>query len=174
MPDKSSLVAIGQIVKPHGVHGEFKVTPLTDFIEERFTNLKEFYLFNDNDGAVKCSVVSVKLTPRYVIIGAKGFAIEDAERLRGRFIYIDKSEVFKLSEGVFYAFDLVGLRVVDAASGGEIGEVVGIYDGPGNDLIEVKLDSDSRVVLVPFVRQFIKKIDFTERKLHIEVMEGLI
>jgi len=61
MPDKSSLVAIGQIVKPHGVHGEFKVTPLTDFIEERFTNLKEFYLFNDNDGAVKCSVVSVKL-----------------------------------------------------------------------------------------------------------------
>jgi len=95
MSERLDFVAIGRIIKPHGVHGEFKVLPLTDFIEERFSNLKDFFLFNENDGAVKCSVVSVKFTPRYIILCADGFTIERVESLRDRLIYIDKKNIIK-------------------------------------------------------------------------------
>lgn len=174
MPDKSNLVAIGQIVKPHGVHGEFKVLPLTDFIEERFSNLKDFFLFNENDGAVKCSVVSVKFTPRYVIVGAEGFTIERVEALRDDYIYINKKDIFDAGEDSFYAFDLVGLAVIDEATGKRIGEIVNVYAGTGNDMIEVSTGVGGETALVPFVKRFVKKIDIKGGAVYIEVVEGLL
>jgi 16S rRNA processing protein RimM len=175
MPDKSNLVAIGRIIKPHGVHGEFKVLPLTDFIEERFSDLKDFFLFNENDGAVKCSVVSVKFSPRCVILGAEGFTMERAERLRDEFIYIDKKDIMKTGGDDFYAFDLVNLKVYDNETKNLIGSVINVYSGSGNDMIEIALaGGDSKTALVPFVKQFIKKIDISGGSIYIEVMEGLL
>ena len=174
MPDKSNLVAIGRIIKPHGVHGEFKVLPLTDFIEERFSSLKDFFIFNQNDGAVKCSVVSVKFTPRYIILGAEGFTIESVERLRDEFIYIDKKDIMDAGDDNFYAFDLVGLEVFDNDTKKRLGEVINVFSGSGNDMIEILIDADSRTALVPFVKQFVKKIDIGGKAIYIEVMEGLL
>ncbi|HBC76973.1 MAG: 16S rRNA processing protein RimM [Candidatus Wallbacteria bacterium GWC2_49_35] len=178
MPDKSNFVAIGQIIKPHGVHGEFKVLPLTDFIEERFSNLKDFFIFNENDGAVKCSVVSVKFTPRYVIVGAEGFTIERAEALREQYIYIEKKDIMDAGEDNFYAFDLVGLAVIENATGRRLGEIINVYSGSGNDMIEISIagdaGGDAKTALVPFVKQFVKKIDIKGGAVYIEVLEGLL
>lgn len=174
MPDKSNLVAIGRIIKPHGVHGEFKVLPLTDFIEERFSSLKDFFIFNQNDGAVKCSVVSVKFTPRYIILGAEGFTIESVERLRDEFIYIDKKDIMDAGDDNFYAFDLVGLEVFDNNSKKRLGEVINVFSGSGNDMIEISTDAGSKTALIPFVKQFVKKIDIGGKAIYIEVMEGLL
>ncbi|HOT78233.1 MAG TPA: ribosome maturation factor RimM [Candidatus Wallbacteria bacterium] len=174
MPDKSNLVAIGRIIKPHGVHGEFKVLPLTDFIEERFSSLKDFFIFNQNDGAVKCSVVSVKFTPRYIILGAEGFTIESVERLRDEFIYIDKKDIMDAGDDNFYAFDLVGLEVFDNDTKKRLGEVINVFSGSGNDMIEISTDAGSKTALIPFVKQFVKKIDIGGKAIYIEVMEGLL
>ncbi len=174
MTAQPDLIAIGRIIKPHGVHGEFKVLPLTDFIEERFSNLKDFFLFNENDGAVKCSVVSVKFTPRYIIVCADGFTIERVESLRDRFIYIDKKNITKTNENNFYAFDIVGLTVIDANTGENLGEVLNVYNGSGNDLIEISYAQKSKTALIPFVKQFIKKIDTQKGAIFIEIMEGLL
>jgi 16S rRNA processing protein RimM len=175
MPDKSNFVAIGQIIKPHGVHGEFKVLPLTDFIEERFSNLKDFFIFNENDGAVKCSVVSVKFTPRYVIVGAEGFTIERAEALRGEYIYIEKKDIMDAGEDNFYAFDLVGLAVIENGTGRRLGEIINVYSGSGNDMIEIATAGDAgATALVPFVKQFVKKIDIKGGAVYIDVLEGLL
>jgi len=175
MPDKSNLVAIGRIIKPHGVHGEFKVLPLTDFIEERFLSLKDFFLFNENDGAVKCSVVSVKFSPRYIIVGAEGFTLERAEMLRDEFIYIDKKDAIKTGADDFYAFDLINLKVYDIKTQKLIGSVINVYSGSGNDMIEISFMEDgSKTALVPFVKQFVKKIDIGGGAMYIEVMEGLL
>jgi len=198
MPANSSFIAIGQIVKPHGVFGEFKLLPLTDFVEERFSALSEFYLLKDDrsnisdaspqgdasrvfEGAVpapadakKCAVKSVKMSPKYVILGSPEISLDDVERLRGSFIYIKKEDAMKLSENQFYPYQLVGMTVIDAATGEEAGVVIEAMNGVGNDAIEIDFKGARNTVLVPFVSEFIKKIDFEQKRIYINVMEGLI
>ncbi|HNY11660.1 MAG TPA: ribosome maturation factor RimM [Candidatus Wallbacteria bacterium] len=198
MPTNLSFVAIGQIVKPHGVFGEFKLLPLTDFVEERFSALSEFYLLKDDrsnisdaspqgdasrifegsamaDGDVrKCTVKSVKMSPKYVIVGSPEIKLDDVERLRGSFIYIRKEDAMKLSENQFYPYQLVGMTVVDVATGEAVGEVTEAMNGIGNDAIEICFNGAKNAVLVPFVKEFVKKIDFDQHRIYINVMEGLI
>lgn len=198
MPTNSSFIAIGQIVKPHGVFGEFKLLPLTDFVEERFSALSEFYLLKDDrsnisdaspqgdasrvfEGAAspeasarKCTVKSVKMSPKYVILGSPEITLDDVERLRGSFIYIKKEDAMQLSENQFYPYQLVGMTVIDAATGEDVGEVVEAMNGIGNDALEISFKKAKNTVLVPFVNEFVKKIDFDQNRIYINVMEGLL
>jgi len=199
----TTFVAIARIAKPHGIRGEFSVTPFIDaeLVEDRFSSLKEFYLKNsggsgpsgiaaaaaasagasgstsddarEQEGYRKCTVSSVKFTPRYVIIGSPEVTLADAQRLYNSFVFIRRSELAKLPDGVFYAYELIGASVFDE-QGKLRGEVCDAINSTGNDLIEVKLAEGGQTVLVPFVGEFIKKVDVEAAEVVVNFMEGLI
>ena len=174
IPDKPEFVAIGKIVKPHGIAGEFKVTPFSQNVEQRFRNLKSFYLIKkSSETAVLHNVTSVKLTPRYVILASDKIKLEDLDYLRDCYIYIKSDELAQLSEGNFYSFELINMRAIDE-TGNVLGIVSDIIEGTGNDIIEITLDADGRKVMVPFVKAFIKKVDTKGQIITINVMEGLL
>lgn len=176
MPE-NSFVAIAKIAKPHGIGGEFSAVPFIDgeYVEERFGALKEFFLKAPQDagGYRRCAVSSVKFTPRYVIIGSPDVTLADAQRLYNSFVFIRRSDAMDLPEGVFYACDLIGAKVYDV-EGGLRGEVSDAINSTGNDLIEVSLACDGRKVLVPFVGEFVKKVDVKAGAVVVNFMEGLI
>ena len=173
-PDRPEFVAIGKIVKPHGIAGEFKVTPFSQNVEQRFRNLKSFYLIKKSgEAAILHNVTSVKLTPRYVILASDKIKLEDLDYLRDCYIYIKSDELAQLSEGNFYSFELINMRAIDE-TGTVLGIVSDIIEGTGNDIIEITLDADGRKVMVPFVKAFIKKVDTKGQIITINVMEGLL
>ena len=55
-------VVIGKISAPHGVRGEVRIVPLTDF-PERFENLKTVFLEDDS----KMELESVKFSNKFII-----------------------------------------------------------------------------------------------------------
>ncbi len=171
---RPEYVAIGKIIKPHGIAGEFKVTPFSQNVEHRFRKLQSFYLIrNDGDTPVLHTVTSVKITPRYVILGSDKIKLEDLDRLRDCYIYIKSEELEELSDGNFYSFELINMRAVDT-NGNELGFVSDILEGIGNDIIELTVTASGQKAMIPFVKAFINNVDVAGKTITINVMEGLL
>ncbi len=110
---------IGEVLKPHGIRGEVKIKPYAQNPED-FLRWQTLYL-KEGGGwkpvAAKCSRVHDGFA--YVTIGAC-HTPEEAEKLRGAQLYIDRANAAKLPEGMYYIADLIGCRAIDG-DGRELG-----------------------------------------------------
>ena len=101
-------IVIGKIGAPHGVHGEMRVIPLTDF-PERFQTLSQVYA-----GDELMDVEDCWYHKQFVIMKLKQCPHrEAAAELTGRLLYVDKADAMPLEEGEYYTFDIIGLEVFD-------------------------------------------------------------
>jgi 16S rRNA processing protein RimM len=93
-----------------------------------------------------------------------------AERLRGP-VYVAVEERRSLEEGEYWRDDLIGCRVV-TPSGGDIGVVGEVIEGPVQDLLSV--DLDDRNILVPLVKEIVVAVDLQARRVTIDPPAGLV
>ncbi len=164
------MIRIGQITAPHGVRGEVRVYPLTDF-PERFVRLRRALLGPD------ARPVGVRY--RGEVRGLIVLAIEgctdrnQAEKLRRQYLSVPRSEVWPLPEGHYYDFDLIGLDVVDP-EGAHLGKVVEVdHNSPVHDLYVVETAPGKRY-MVPAVRTFVREIDLEQGRMVIKPIPGLL
>jgi 16S rRNA processing protein RimM len=67
-------------------------------------------------------------------------------------------------------FELTGCRVVDE-NGKNFGEVNEVINNPANDLLQVM--KNGKEYLVPMVKEIVKKVDVENKRIVIEVLDGL-
>lgn len=166
----TDLIKIGQITAPHGVRGEVRVYPLTDF-PERFTTLRQVLLGPDaRPVGVRCKGTVKNL----IILSIDGVEDRDqAEKLRLQYVQVPKSEVPPLPEGHYYVFDLVGLDVVDP-DGKHLGKLVEVStDSPAHDIYVVETAPRKRY-MVPAVKTFVKEIDLPGGRIVVQPIPGLL
>jgi len=160
--NEPELIAVGKILNAHGIRGELKVYPLTN-IPDRFLDIGDI-LVEYPDGAIqKRHVQHARYAGDYVIV--KFDAIDtrnDAERLSGSFISVPLSQVPALDEGIYYAFDLLGMRVEDE-QGVVSGEIVDIESFPANDVLVIR-KNDGVIVHVPAVSEFVVAVDVDQKR----------
>jgi 16S rRNA processing protein RimM len=164
------LIKIGQITAPHGIRGEVRVFPLTDF-PERFTTLRQVLLGPEaRPTSVRCRGTVKNL----IILQVDGVEDRDqAEKLRLHYLQIPKSELYPLSEGQYYLFDLVGLNVIDP-TGAPLGKLVAVdQTNPVHDLYVVEMAPRKRY-MVPAVKAFVKEIDLQKGHVVIQPIPGLL
>lgn len=164
------LIRIGQITAPHGVHGEVRVFPLTDF-PERFTTLRKALLGPD---ARPISVRCRGAVKNLIILKIEGVDDRDeADKLRQQYLQVPKSEVYPLPEGHYYVFDLVGLDVVDP-DGKLLGKLVDVSNAsPAHDLYVVETAPGKRY-MVPAVKRFIQEVSLEKGQVVIKPIPGLL
>ena len=68
--------------------------------------------------------------------------------------------------------DLLGMKVVTAAEG-EIGTIAEVYDAPAGPLLSVTR-AEGKELLIPFVRETVRRLDAAEKVLELEVPPGLL
>ncbi|HWI62438.1 MAG TPA: ribosome maturation factor RimM [Symbiobacteriaceae bacterium] len=166
----SDLIKIGQITAPHGVRGEVRVYPLTDF-PERFTTLRQVLIGPEaRPVGIRCRGTLKNL----LIVEIDGVADRDqAEKLRLQYLQVPKSEVHPLPEGSYYVFDLIGLDVVDP-EGNPLGKLVAVtQESPAHDIYVVETAPRKRY-MVPAVKTFVKQIDLPGGKVVIQPIPGLL
>lgn len=79
----------------------------------------------------------------------KGIATrEDAERINGLELYIDRDQLPETDEGEYYHADLIGLRALDPA-GAVIGKVFAVHNFGAGDIIEIA-PPQGTTLLLPF------------------------
>ncbi|GMH39685.1 hypothetical protein BSKO_07583 [Bryopsis sp. KO-2023] len=183
-------VSVGVIGPPHGVKGEMKVKPTTDFPGDRLGTPGERWLQAPSmplrRRAKEKIPVSAHLKKGYAayykghhlwVVALKGVDTrEKANALRGHSILIPAHSRDELQEDDFYVQDLVGLRVFKQGETEALGTICDLYDGIGGcDLLKVKMSEDEkRTFLVPFSEQIVPVVDLKGGRIEIDPVDGLL
>ena len=164
-------VVIGVVTAPHGVGGEIRVLPTTDF-PERFGRLRECRLAS-GDQVITYKVRSVRPHRRFYLIRLAGVDDrEAAQDLRNARLVIRRNEVMPLPEGHYYVFDLEGISVYTTL-GEDVGALAEVVTGPANDIYVIRR-AGRPDALIPAVRQVIKEVDVRNRRMVIDPIPGLL
>ena len=164
------FIAIGRIVRPHGVRGEVAVEVLTDF-PERFDTIEMVYL-GDTLKAETWQVTGVRWHKARVLLTFRD--CEDrsaAERLRGLLVQVPIEEAIPLPEDEYYPYELVGLDVV-TIEGEDLGRVSEVLFTGANDVYVVI--GPHGQILLPAIADVIIHVDLDEGQIVVRLMEGLV
>jgi 16S rRNA processing protein RimM len=165
---------LGYIVKTHGLRGhvaaEFDVDDPT-----AYKKLKTLYLsFPAAPAKLQAHAVE-KIQFQHgtrVLLKLKGIdRIEEAEPLRGAQLYLPLTELPELDDDQFYYHDVLGFTVVDENLG-ELGVVENFYELPQQDVLAMRYQGQE--VLIPVVDELISHADTDERKVFVNLPEGLL
>ena len=172
MIDKSDLVNIGTLARPHGVGGEvlLRLQPaLTGYEPD------PDYIFIDlMGGLIPLEVYSLryKNEQELLLLLDTIDSEEKARRLQGSDVFIDPEQLGEApDEGDFSLADLIGLSVYDRTAG-FIGIVTGIEEVSNNPIAYI--DHNGSEVMLPVHKDLISNIDLEKQIMKIDAPEGLI
>ena len=165
VPDASNeRIVIGRVGAAHGIRGELRIIPLTDF-PERFPALREVMV-----GDELLHIESVKPQGKNFLMRFREYAVrEDAQRLTGRLLTVARAEAAPLDEGEYYVFDIVGLTVYDEEDN-ELGTVENVLRTGSNDVYAVRSE-DGREILIPALRKVVRTIDVPNGRMTVRLSE---
>ncbi len=151
MTDETGLVPVGRVGRPHGLDGAFVVERASD--DGRRWEVGASVLV---DGAP----ATIELSRR---VGGRRRAIRLNRQVeRGAVLAVHVSELPTPEPDSYYAFQLVGLVVVDE-EGRELGSVVEVHPGVANDNLEL---ADG--TLVPLIGDAVRTVDLDAGRIVVE------
>ena len=154
------LLEVGKIVNTHGLRGEVKVVPWTDypevFADIDFVYVKKKSEYQKNNLIVRFSQIT---------------DINMAEKYKNQVIYAEREILGELPEGVYYIADLIGLDIV-TEDGEKIGTVSDVFNTGSNDIYEVKREGKKNLLL-PVIDDVVLNIDVDSGKITVRMMDGL-
>ena len=165
---------VGKIVNTHGVQGELRVLSVTDFAEERFQVGNELAMFKPGETKpTKVKILTHRQHKNFDLITLENvYNLKLAEELKNSELKIEKDRVQALPEGEYYYHEILGC-VVFAEDGSKIGEVKEVLATGANDVWVVK-DAKGKDQLIPFIPSIVLEVNVSEKRIVIEVIEGLL
>lgn len=160
----NDYLLIGEITKPQGVRGEIKVRPIT-CDPYRFEGMEYVYIVNN--GVYEKKKIGVRsVSPDAVYMRMEGIITrDDAEKIRGTLVYIDREHAVELGEDENFLVDLIGCDVFDE-EGACYGRVTDVMQPGGNDVYVCsgKLGE----ILIPALKIVIMNVDVAEKKMLVD------
>jgi 16S rRNA processing protein RimM len=96
---------------------------------------------------------------------------EEADRLLGSAVYLPLNKLPKLTGNKFYYHEVIGFEIEDKRLG-VFGKIVAVNDSSAQTLFEV-LNGDVEI-LIPMIDHFLVKIDRENKKVVMDLPEGLV
>lgn len=139
---KQEYFEIGQIVNHFGIKGMVKVNPFTDDISQ-FEKLKSILLVKDGKLS-EVEIEETKYSKNQVLLKLKGIdTVEEAEKYRGCYLKIARSNSKKLPKDTYFIADLLGLTVYTDENI-LLGKVEDIYNSGANDIYVIKSEDGNK------------------------------
>jgi len=168
---KEDCFYLGKIVKKYSFKGELLVKLDTDdpiiytkmesvFIDKN-KNLIPFFI--ERSSLHKSTLLRVKFED----IDSE----EDADKLLKSELYLPLEFLPQLTGNKFYYHEIFGFEAEDL-SFGLIGIIKGVNDSTNQAILEI--DRNGSEILIPLIDDFIKNVDRAQKKIILEVPEGLI
>lgn len=180
--DSAGGIAVGRVVRAHGIRGELKVEVWSD-VEERFAVGGELCIEPAPASGLppmRRRIAACRPDRGMLLVRFEGIDDRDAaEPLRSAVLEVDETEVPDPPDGFYYHYQLVGCRLEDRRAG-ELGEVVEVIEDGGGHLLRVEKRQreggghGGSSVLVPFVDAFLRRVDVDAGQIAVELPEGLI
>ena len=171
--EKEASILIGKVVGVHGIKGNIKIYTYTDSLSD-FKTHGCIRLKKPGGGDEKSYDVKwAKPHKNTVLMSLEGIDSCDlAEELIGWGIFIKKTDLPELEEGVYYWIDIIGLSVF-SIDDSYLGLVESIMPTGGNDVYVVKDSDKNQEILVPALETVVLDIDFERKRMLVDLPEGL-
>ena len=148
-------IIIGKIGAAHGVRGDMKVYPLTDF-PDRFNTIKKAFI-DDKE----INIISTRYQNNFVVMKVKGVnSREEVARYTNKLLKINRSDVPPLNEGEYYSFDIIGLKVINQDDV-VLGEIIEILKTGSNDVYITKT-LEGKQLLIPALKKVVTEINIED------------
>lgn len=163
-------LAIGKVVRAHGLRGEISVAVLTEF-PDRFDTTEWVYLGNEFE-ATPYRLQRFRWHQKNILLTLAGVTDRSqAEKLRGQLVQVPLAEAVPLPEEAYYFYQLIGLAVI-TTTGEALGSVVDIIETGANDVYVV--EQAGRQILLPAIDEVIQSIDLEAGVMVVQLIDGLI
>jgi len=168
-------VVLGRVVGVHGLGGQLRVRYFGG-APENLMRLEAALLVECEDAAeaepfeVTQVIAGRRDEVRVTLAGVANR--ESAERLRGKLVITDASQLEPLPEGEYYSYELVGCRV-EAEDGLPIGTVREVWATGAVDVLVVE-DEKGAQQLIPAMESQLREVDIEARRIVIEILPGLL
>lgn len=161
-------VAVGRIIRAHGVKGEVAVLPLSD-VASRFDPGSALLL--GEAGQREMTVSSSRPHGRGLLVRFEEIPDRSAaEAVRGAYLFVKTADVQAPPDGEFWTHQLVGCAV--ATEGGrDLGTIREVMRNPANDVWAA--DGPDGEVLIPALKDVVTSVDVAARRIVVRDVPGL-
>jgi 16S rRNA processing protein RimM len=130
-------IAVGKVVKPHGIKGELKVYPFSGRPDD-FLGYPRLILVEPGHGPARAyAVEQTRILGSLVILQLAGLSDRNmAETLRGWEVRIAREMLPVPGPGIFYWHELVGLPVI-TDDGQELGRITSLLATSAHDILVI-------------------------------------
>jgi 16S rRNA processing protein RimM len=163
------FLAVGQVLRPHGVRGALLIQSDTELIFTISPGSNVYLGESHNPMTVK------RLNPHrkhFLLIVEEIESREEADQFRGAVLDIDFEDAESLPEGVYYHWQLEGIEVF-TEDDERLGVLEQIIITGANDVYVVRSDTGEEVLL-PAIESVIKNVDLQAQRMTVHVLPGLI
>jgi len=165
---KKQFLEAGRIVGTHGVRGEMRVEPWCDSADF----LKKVKTLYFDGGKTDAGLLSSRVHKSLLLVRLKGVeSATQADLYRGKILYLDRNDV-RLPKNRYFVEDLIGLHVIDDATGAEYGTVQNVFETGANNVYRI-VNGAGEEFLFPAVDAMIAKTDIESGKLFVKPIPGI-
>ena len=172
--DAGRHLVVGRLRKPHGLKGDCTLFPLTGEPDTVFAPGRAVWLVGI-DGDVVAGPLTIERSRTYHREWLVKFAGADSREAldpwRGSFVAVPETELKPPEGDEVYLHELAGfsVRLPDETP---LGLVSAVYEMPAGLMIEVQ--GPKREFLLPYKKEFVRKVDREGRRLVVLPPEGLV
>lgn len=162
-------IEFGQIVNTHALKGSVKINIFSENVE----NIKKYeniYL-KENNKYIKYDIEDVKFSKNQAIVKFKDIkSKEDADEYKNRYIYIKTEDLEDLEKDTYYLMDLIGLEVYEIKNNNEklLGSLLEINQNAPTDIYVIQTN-ENHSIMVPAIKEYIKKVDIKNKKIVVDL-----
>lgn len=167
-----SFVTVGRVVKPHGIRGEFSMRLHADS-PLLFDEIGSLFLSFGKGRPKRYAIIKWRRHKGMVLMLLEGIDDRDrAEKLRGADILVRTSDLPEPDEDEVYLYELEGLDV-EQEDGTPLGVLSGFIETPQQETWAITTP-EGKELLLPAVSEFVLDIDLDNRRIVVELPEGLL
>jgi 16S rRNA processing protein RimM len=164
------FLAVGKLLRPHGVHGEIHLALWTDF-PERLQPGKLVYVGRAYQAAHIKSLRGHEAEP--LIAFDEISSREEAGQFRNQVVFVRTADLPPLPDDEIYLHQLIGLRVVRDEDDLALGVIAEILETGANHVFLVRREMGADLLL-PDIDSVILKIDLKKGEVRVYLLPGLL
>lgn len=171
MLDQRDAFYLGYIKRAHGLQGELEAVLDTD--DPQTYRKKESVWIELHKSLIPFFIEHIAIKGKSAILKFKNIDTRDQfEPLVGCAIWLPLTDLPPISDPHKYYFhELTGLTAIDQKKGA-IGVITHVMDNLKQPVLVIQ--QGEKEIMLPVIDEFVKRIDRSNRQLHIECPEGLI
>ena len=161
-------ILIGKIVNTHGIKGELRLLSNFKYKNKVFLQNRKIYIGDEKKEEMIKSYRHHKIFEMITLYGYDN--INEVLKFINKGVFVKKNDL-NLTGKEFLDEDLINLSVIFQNQ--EVGHVVAIRQiNPKNKIIEAVIND--KVTMIPYHDDFIANIDLENKKIELNLIEGMI